>query len=100
MKAFLICGAAMALAACATTGADAPDTPAPGQVSGRCDASRIADLVGQDASSALAADALARSGSRSLRWAHPGTALTMDYRQDRLTIGLDGRNKVTTLNCG
>lgn len=98
MRTAIICGVAMMLAACATT--DASTSAASPETAGQCDAAPIADLVGQDASAALGADAMARSGSRTIRWAQPNTALTMDYRQDRLTIGLDAQNKVSTLNCG
>lgn len=35
-----------------------------------------------------------------LRWAPPGTMLTMDYRADRVTIYLDARKKITKINCG
>lgn len=98
MRMAIICGAAMLLTACATTGASEP--AASPETAGQCDAAPIADLVGQEASAALATDAMARSGARTIRWAQPNSALTMDYRQDRLTIGLDAQNKVSTLNCG
>lgn len=35
-----------------------------------------------------------------LRWAPPGTMLTMDYRADRVTVYLDTRRRITKLNCG
>jgi hypothetical protein len=35
-----------------------------------------------------------------LRWAPPGTMLTMDYRADRVTVYLDGRKTITKITCG
>lgn len=35
-----------------------------------------------------------------LRWAPPGTLLTMDFRADRVTVYLDAQRKITKLNCG
>jgi hypothetical protein len=40
------------------------------------------------------------SGAAILRWAPPGTMLTMDYRADRVTVYLDGRKKITRITCG
>ena len=35
-----------------------------------------------------------------LRWAPPGTMLTMDYREDRVTVYLGPDRKITKVNCG
>jgi len=97
--------ACMALGGCATAGAgDAPETtqpatPAP-ETGGACNAGALTDLVGQTRSEALGADAMKRSGARSLRWISPGMAVTMDYREDRLNIELDAANKVVSSRCG
>jgi hypothetical protein len=65
-----------------------------------CDAGRARSLVGREATGALGAEALRLSGARSIRWIPPGAMVTMDYREDRLNIELDGRNRVTRLRCG
>ena len=99
--------ACMALGGCAAarTGG-APETAPPppsveaGGADGACDASILADLVGQPATEALAADAMKRSGAHSLRWIAPGTMVTQDYREDRLNIELDAANKVISSRCG
>ena len=65
-----------------------------------CNADGLTDLIGQAASADLGAQALERSGARTLRWIQPGTAVTMDYRQDRLDIHIDEHNVVTRLSCG
>lgn len=67
---------------------------------GHCDAGAAQGLVGQPASSALGAEALARTGARTIRWIQPGQAVTMDYRTDRLNIELDANNRVTAIRCG
>ena len=65
-----------------------------------CKADGLADLVGRPGTAELGAQALNRAGARTLRWIQPGTAVTMDYRQDRLDIHLDAHNVVTRVNCG
>lgn len=35
-----------------------------------------------------------------LRWAPPGIMLTMDYREDRVTVWLDAAYKITKIRCG
>ena len=35
-----------------------------------------------------------------LRWAPPGVMLTMDYREDRVTVSLGPDRKVTQVKCG
>lgn len=35
-----------------------------------------------------------------LRWAPPGYMLTMDYREDRVTVYLGRDGKVTKISCG
>jgi hypothetical protein len=93
MKAMpIILLAALTTTACATT-----RTP---PATARCDAAPVADLVGKPANSDLAADALKRSGARSIRWKAPGMAMTMDYRIDRLNIAIDDKNVVTGVDCG
>lgn len=84
------------LGACAA----APQPPLAHGGGAICKADGLTDLVGQSASADLGAQALERSGARTLRWIQPGTAVTMDYRQDRLDIHLDEHNAVTRLSCG
>ncbi len=67
---------------------------------GRCDAGRVQKLVGQAATQALGAEAMRLTGAGGLRWIPEGSAVTMDYRPDRLNINLDRRNRVTRIHCG
>ena len=72
----------------------------PDESVGACRAEGLDDLVGRQATTELGAEAIRRSGARSLRWIQPGDVVTMDYREDRLNIHLDGRNRVDRLICG
>ena len=88
---------AVSLAACAQL-PPVDDTPEMG--GGQCDASKLGDLVGKTATSALVADAQKRAGARTTRVIKPGMAVTMDYRTDRLNIDVTDRNVVTATRCG
>jgi hypothetical protein len=72
------------------------DTP-PG---GGGSAEGLQDLVGQPATSELGAEALRRSGARTLRWIRPGDAVTMDFRQDRVNVRLDAQSRAEAFDCG
>ncbi len=74
--------------------------PVHGQTGYICDAAKAGGLIGRPASSALGSEALRLSGARTLRWIRPGDAVTMDYREDRLNIHLDGRSQVMRISCG
>ena len=65
-----------------------------------CNAEGLGDLIGREATSALGAEAVRRSGSRTMRWIRPGDVVTMDYREDRLNIHLDERGRVQRFACG
>lgn len=39
------------------------------------------------------------SGAKTVRWVPQGTAVTMEFRSDRLTVFLDAHNKVERLSC-
>lgn len=88
---------AVPLAACAQM-PPVDETPVMG--AGQCDASKLGDLIGKTATSAVVADAQQRSMSRTVRVIKPGMAVTMDYRTDRLNIDVTDRNVVTATRCG
>ena len=88
------CG--VAVSACAT----AEPIPVRGETPGRaCDDSNIQQFVGQQATSDLGAEMLRVSGAAILRWVPHGTAITMEYRSDRLTVYLDRNNRVERISC-
>jgi hypothetical protein len=57
-------------------------------------------LLGQQATSETGAVIMRASHAAVLRWAPPGSMLTMDYREDRVTVHLDAAGKVTEIKCG
>ena len=65
-----------------------------------CSGEAAASLIGQPATSALAAKALSVTGARTIRWTRPGQPVTMDYRPDRLNIELDAENRMQRFRCG
>lgn len=83
------------VSACVMTPADVEGVPG-----GTCEAAAAQRLIGQTANAALGSDALRLTGASSLRWIPPGTAVTMDFRPDRLNIELDAQNRVTAIRCG
>ena len=88
----------IALAACATT---APQPPVVGSGSGYvCHAFPERDFVGRVASSEVGAELLRASGANVIRWVQPGMMVTMDYREDRLTVRLDASNRIVSASCG
>ena len=89
--------AAVLLSACAT--AEAPP-PSAGTGPGVCRDLASSQFVGREATSALAAEMLRTSGARVIRWVQPGMMVTMDFREDRLTVRLDERNRVQSVSCG
>ena len=85
------------LSACTVAQSDAT---APGPVPGTCRNETLAQFTGQTASQELGARILAASGARVIRWVPKGGVVTMDYREDRVTVQLDGTNRVERASCG
>lgn len=74
--------------------------PVPPAASGECSNDALAQYVGQTATAELGAEMLRVSGARTLRWGPPGSAMTMDFRPDRLTVSYDEKMVITTARCG
>lgn len=84
------------LGACAT--ADRPSPPA--KVADSCDQAAGQGFVGRMATAEAGQALLAATRSRILRWVPPRTAVTMDYRFDRLTVSYDDGMTITRVSCG
>ncbi|WP_066555513.1 I78 family peptidase inhibitor [Croceicoccus bisphenolivorans] len=67
---------------------------------GQCDATSVQSMLGRTASSETGAQLLAETGARTLRWVPPRTAVTMDYRADRLTVSYDDAMIIDRISCG
>lgn len=87
---------ALLLGACTTTGAEPPQR----ELAGECDAAGVQDRVGQRATADLGGLLLRETGARTLRWVPPRTAVTMDFRADRLTVSYDDDMVIERISCG
>jgi hypothetical protein len=92
--------AALPLAACASSEAPVESTPAAPEAAMTCKADAVQSHVGHVASAEMGAAILKESGARTLRWGPPRSAMTMDYRQDRVNIMYDDAYKITQVTCG
>ena len=64
-----------------------------------CSPATLGQYAGQTATAELGAAMLRDNGKTNLRWVQPGTAVTMDYREDRLTVSLDAAGRVESASC-
>lgn len=88
------------LAACAVRPAPA-ETPVHGVTPGhKCDANGTQEFIGQAASESNGSAIKQATRAAVLRWAPPNTMLTMDYREDRVTVWIDAARKITKIRCG
>lgn len=84
------------LAACA-----AQQPPVHGVTPGhKCDATGSNSFIGRTRSESTGAAIKKATKAAVLRWSPPGTMLTMDYREDRVTIWVDEAAKITKIRCG
>lgn len=90
--------ASIGLAGCAATVTDPADLPA--LPAGECNAAPAQAMVGQKATADAGASLLKVTGARGLRWVPPRSAVTMDYRADRLTVRYDDAYTITAASCG
>lgn len=87
---------ALILAGCATT-----DTgPREEFVGGKCDAGPGQTFVGQRATVAVGGGIQKATGAAILRWAPPRSALTMDFREERVTIAYNDDLVIEMITCG
>ncbi len=87
------CAGAVALAACATTGEG-------GETGGTCNADPAQTFVGQKATADVGAAVLRATGAKQMRWGPPRSAMTMDFRPDRVTVAYDDGMTIERITCG
>lgn len=98
MRKLVLLVPALASAACSTVPAQ---TPVHGVTPGhQCQADGAARFVGQPATSETGAAIMRATGAAVLRWAPPGVMLTMDFREDRVTVRTGPDGKITEIRCG
>lgn len=101
MKAWIGMGlAGLMMAGCTTTDDGSEPTRTVGGEAAQCDASGVQNHIGHRASAEAGAILLRETGARTLRWVPPRTAVTMDFRADRLTVSYDDNMVIERISCG
>ena len=94
-------GAALALTGCAGTAGDAAvEGPGGASPAGECAAEPAQSLVGQQVTAEAGQRILSLTGARQLRWGPPDSAMTMDFRPDRVTVSYDRSMRIERIACG
>lgn len=92
------------LTGCANSIQEAPNTTNPilGKDAGgfECSAEAAQYAIGQKTSTELATELMRKTGSKTLRWIPPRSAVTMDFRSDRLNIAYDDAMVISQVSCG
>ena len=76
-----------------------PD-PAPRAAGDECGASQVQPFVGYEADEGFRAYVAELTGTQEIRWIMPDTAVTLDFRPDRLNMRLDENTNVIEARCG
>ena len=90
------------LAACVSAPEVTPPPPYQGasnDAAGPCRADPAQRLLGAKASADVGDQLLDLTGATTLRWVPPRTAVTMDFRADRLTVSYDDDMTITRISC-
>lgn len=88
-----------ACAACTPTAAPEP-TPPSAKGGAQCSVERMIDMIGERATPSVVERAQRRSGARTVRRYDSGSALTMDFRPDRLNVEVGEFGRIVKLSCG
>ena len=105
MPLFFLLGCALPLTACSTPPKNTEPTvvdPVPHVADGgtmTCNPDVLDAFNGKVATEALVKEAVAKSGAKNARVVKPGMAVTMDFREDRLTINVDAQNRIERIGC-
>ncbi len=105
---WILLGCALPLAACSHDPAGggsagrgpAGDLPPMEAPSGACRSEPLQAFVGKTATQDVLDEARRASGAVHARVVKPGMAVTMDFRPDRITVGVDDNNRIERINCG
>src|SRR5690606_11837053 len=110
----LLLAALLPLAACSTSSsstnavppadasAQAGTTTPPQAVENpyECQQEKLEAFAGKTADEATVQQLVGDSGARNARVVKPGMAVTMDFRQDRVTVQVDEQNRIVRASCG
>ena len=89
--------AALALAGCIPP-ANPPETAPPAEAN-QCGASKVMKHLNALPTEDVLAAIRSGSGAASIRVIHPGDAVTMDYRPDRLNVEIGADGRIKSLRC-
>ena len=78
----------------------APKPAVPYKDADPCGTQAVSSYVGVNATAPVRAAIATALGHDRIRWIKPGTAVTQDYRPDRLNIILNDAGRVMTMRCG
>ncbi|OWQ51059.1 I78 family peptidase inhibitor [Stenotrophomonas maltophilia] len=99
----LVLLAILPLAACSHAGSSTSRDPAPAPVADaahECKPEALDAFTGRTADEATIKKLVADSGARNAQVVKPGMAVTMDFRQDRVTVQVDAQNRIERASCG
>lgn len=97
----LVLLAILPLAACSHAGSSTSHDPAPApDTAHECRPEALEAFTGKTADEATIKKLVADSGARGARVVKPGMAVTMDFRQDRVTVQVDAQNRIERASCG
>lgn len=65
-----------------------------------CTAHLVSRFIGATATPTVRTAIEKATGHNRIRWIRPGTAVTQDFRQDRLNVILDETEQIMTMRCG
>ena len=65
----------------------------------KCNPDVLEQFNGKVANEATVKQAVAKSGAKNARVVKPGMAVTMDFREDRLTINVNEKNEIERIGC-
>lgn len=99
IPALALATAALATSACATTMQEGGSMDNSDEMA-QCDAAPAQSMIGTQADAAAGQKILALTGAELLRWAPPNSAVTMDYRPNRVTVSYDEVMAITRITCG
>lgn len=88
------------LALGASAAAQSPYPHRSGAEKFQCRPTGLERFVGRQASQELGVEMMRSTGSKWLRWVPQGTAITKEFRKDRLTIFLDSQSRIERASCG
>lgn len=91
---------ALAVSGCSTFSSSQKSPSQIAKANHICDAKELQVLVGEQANDNTGKLALKKSYAKVLRWIPPNSAVTMDYRQDRLNISYDEDMQIQKVSCG